>query len=73
MNLMKKSGPNKVQKTTVEPDFSQLPFHVDTIKCPKCSEIQSAQVVHAWPKYKYRHKCVACGLGITKTNWNSVE
>ena len=77
MNPKTKSAPSKVNKTTVRtmfvPDDSQLPFHIDTIKCPKCPQIQSAKVVHGWPKYKYSHKCVGCGYQITKKDWKSAQ
>jgi Zn ribbon nucleic-acid-binding protein len=63
----------KLNKTEVVPDFSQIPYHVDQIKCPKCSQIQTAKVLHEWPQYAYLHDCVHCGHRITKKDWKSLK
>jgi len=63
----------KPSQTIVVPDFEQIPFQTDHITCPKCGKVQSAKILHTWPKYKYLHQCVDCGFKITKTDWKSIE
>lgn len=62
------------KKTTeVVPDFEQIPFHLDQIKCPKCKQVQTAKVLHNWPQYQYLHQCGNCGHRITKKDWQSLK
>ena len=61
------------QRTTLTADYSQLPFHVDHIRCTKCKTVQSAKVIHGFPKYKYLHQCTGCGFRITKKDWKSIQ
>lgn len=46
----------------------------ETIRCPKCGEIEKATVEHQpsdpWPIYV--HKCI-CGYIITESEWEKVK
>ena len=48
-------------------------FHVNTIQCPKCGEIQKAKVRHTVPFYDYTHTCIKCGYVITESEWSGPE
>lgn len=70
MNPTTKSAPST--KTTVVRDDDQLPYDLDQICCPKCSELQTARILNRWPRREYKHTCVVCRFVIRKKDWISV-
>lgn len=46
--------------------------HIETIKCPHCEDIQSAEVRHTEPWWLYVHNCNRCGYTIMESEWEEV-
>lgn len=47
-------------------------FHIETIECPNCGEVQNAVVEHLHPWNSYVHVC-ACGYTIMESEWTKVH
>ncbi len=47
--------------------------HIETIKCPNCEDIQSAEVRHTEPWWLYVHNCNRCGYTIMESEWDEVN
>lgn len=49
-------------------------MHTETIKCPKCERVQTAQVTRRAedPFPVYLHECEQCGYVIMESEWEEV-
>lgn len=47
--------------------------HIDIIKCPNCSHIQSATVLHSIPFSTFIHDCEKCKYVIMESEWNKMD
>lgn len=47
--------------------------HKETIKCPECERIQTAEVLHTLPWATYIHTCVNCKHTIMESEWNLIS
>lgn len=68
-----KTPPTKPKTTKVVPDFDQLPYSVDHIRCPQCGKGQLARIIHTLPDDLYEHECYACFFIIQKPDWKSTN
>ena len=46
-------------------------YHIETIICPECSEVQEAVVKHTTIWNIYIHECTYCNHIIMESEWNN--